>query len=249
MVGDCYSTGFGVERNISEALSWYERAARAGSVEAAEAFLRVLGPKSARERLPASLYCQWLCRVLLSAFEEENDGMKRQTYSGPISRLRHLLCAHPEFSSFALENAVENFLKMKDVTPSEMFYDTTVRITASAEWFKALEAIRTDDQEALRLAISQSPTILQGRPDGSHSLAYVAAESGHAGLLRMLVDEYGVDCQLPNTDGVTPLACAIRLGHTAAVRVLIFSDKNVKLDGDISAMDTGAGGDSSKIAY
>jgi hypothetical protein len=74
----------------------------------------------------------------------------------------------------------------------------------------------------------------------------MAAKSGRAGLLRMLVGEYGADCQLPNTDGITPLACAIRLGYTAAARVLIFSDKNLKLDGDLSAMDTGAGGDSGK---
>jgi TPR repeat protein len=166
MVGDCHSTGFGVKRNISEAVSWYERAARAGSVEAAEAFLRVLGLKSARKRLPEPLYCQWLCQVLLSAFEAENDGIKRQTGLEPIPRLQHLLCAHPEFSRCALENSFEHFLNTRYVALNDMSYETTVRTAASAEWFEALEAIKRDDQKALRLAISKSPTILQGRPDG-----------------------------------------------------------------------------------
>ena len=62
----------------------------------------------------------------------------------------------------------------------------------------------------------------------------------------MLIEEHGVDCQFPNTNGVTPLACAVRLGHTAVVRVLIFLDKNIRLERDIAAMDTGAEGDKGK---
>jgi hypothetical protein len=77
----------------------------------------------------------------------------------------------------------------------------------------------------------------------------VAAESDRAGLLRMLIEDYQVDCQLTNVDGLSPLARAIRLGNTAAVRVLLFSDRNVKLEGDIAAMDTGAEGGSGKTLY
>jgi hypothetical protein len=164
-------------------------------------------------------------------------------------RLEHLLCTNPELARVALEEALKNFVAMKDPTLGEIFDDTTAPIAASAEWVQAVSAIRRDDQEALRQAISKLPTILKGRPDESRTLAYMAAESGRAGLLRMLIEEYGLDCQLPNADGVTPLACAVRLGNTAAVRVLMFSDRNVKLDGDIAAMDTGAEGDSGKTRY
>lgn len=245
MVGDCYSVGFGVEQNISEALSWYERAAQAGSVDATETFLRIAEPESADEHLGAPVYCQWLCRVLLSAFDQGNyESMKRSKYSRQLLSLEHLLCSMPELARVALEEAFANFVAMKDPTLRKVFDDTTVPIVASTEWAQAVNAIRKDDQEALRQAISNLPTILKGRPDESRTLAYVAAESGRAGLLRMLIEEYGVDCQLPNNDGVTPLACAVRLGNTAVVRVLMFSDRNVKLVGDIAAMDTAAEGDS-----
>lgn len=134
MIGDCYSIGFGVERNISHALSWYEKAAQAGSVEAAEAFLRVAGPELAFEHLGALVYCQWLCRALLSAFDQEMDeSMGRPRYSRQILRLQHLLCTNPELARVALEQAFENFIVMKDLTLRQISNDTTAGIEASAE--------------------------------------------------------------------------------------------------------------------
>jgi TPR repeat protein len=250
MVGDCYSIGFGIEQNIHQALSWYEKAAHAGSVEATESFLRVAGPEFASESLGTPVYCQWLCRVLLSAFNQHRDGStERADCSTAICRLQGLLCTNPEVARIPLEKALEKFISTKDFVVPEVIDDTTTQTEARLEWVAAVNAIRRDDQEALRNAISRSPAILQGRPDGSRSLAYVAAESDRAGLLRMLIEDYGVDCRLKNVDGLSPLARAVRLGNTAAVRVLLFSDRNVKLEGDIAAMDTGAEGGSGKTYY
>jgi len=58
----------------------------------------------------------------------------------------------------------------------------------------------------------------------------------------MLIDEYHMDLKVPSMDGVTPLAQAVRLGNTASVRVLLFSDKQATLEGDIAAMDSAAEG-------
>jgi hypothetical protein len=241
MVGDCYSIGFGVQQNVSQALLWYEKAANNGNVEAAEAFLRVLGPTASLAHLGENSYCQWLGQVLLSVFGQGPDEYgASSSLQGPLARLAELFWAKPELARVPLERAFETFINTERIsTPVMSITDST---TIKMEWLEAFQAIQEDDEEALRKIITAAPSILRGHGDGRRTLLYAAAECDRAGLLRMLIDEYHMDLKVPSMDGVTPLAQAVRLGNTASVRVLLFSDKQATLEGDIAAMDSAAEG-------
>lgn len=66
-------------------------------------------------------------------------------------------------------------------------------------------------------------------PRSGATAVYVAAEHGHAELIRILVEEYGGDARAPANNGVTPLHIAAEGGHVEVIKTLVQLGADVSL--------------------
>jgi ankyrin repeat protein len=72
--------------------------------------------------------------------------------------------------------------------------------------------------------------------DYGNTPLHKAAMHGHAGVIKLLLQEYAVEVNLKNVDGYTPLHLAALIGHLEALEILLdhAADCNLKnADGDV----------------
>ncbi|MCJ1251357.1 Ankyrin-2 [Trapelia coarctata] len=252
LIGDCYNTGFGVAKNHEEAAVWFQRASDEGDPEASKAFLQICGPEAARARLGDLQYCKVHVQVLLATFSE--GGLKSRLLSTEL-REKHLsvlettLCRQPDLSRIPLEHSVKLYTEHRSIEYLEKLHDDSPFL--SPAWHQAIRSIVDDDQQALRSAIEFDPSILHVPLAGMNDLVSTTIRWRRAGLLRLLIEEYGIETNKPNVKGLTPLEEAIRINDTASVRVLLFASKQLTVNLENAAMSNASEGkpDLTRIFY
>lgn len=245
LLASCYRTGFGVQQSTPHAIEWYQKAALAGDPASAQALLQLYGIEQAKEKLGQNQYCHFVSQVLLAQFVPDMQrGENRELMTERIVTLSRYLCYDSTIATLPLQRALETYLHM--TTSSEDELAEPVSDYTLPGWSTLRKSVEEDDSAALREAFVDLPTSGNSRVDSVNKLLHYAVRLGRAGMVWVLVNEFGADPKSEDFSGLTPLTRALRLGKTTVVRVLLLSRQSPAIEGSLIALDAAAEGEGSE---